>query len=176
MFGFARLPLLVYFGSRLDDTVSADIYQRHRTSESWNWNDEESGFRFRYRPIREVDGNRPVEAVLVVNVSGTVDEHLIPTELVGLPRFRIEPIEGEPHRDAIRSRASRDSFHDALSRLLGHLEANHKHVNTLHLFAAVPVSAAIILGRSVGWGFHPDFVVYDHVGDRYEPALEVSAP
>lgn len=176
VFGLARIPLLVFFGSRLDDAVSSDIYQRHRTSESWQWDDGEGGLRFRYRPMREMYEDRPAEAVLVVNVSGTVDEHLIPIGLGGLPRFRIDPVEGTPHRDAIRSRASRDSFHDALSSLLGHLEAKHKQVGRLHVFAAVPVSAAIILGRSVGWGFHPDLVVYDHVDDRYELALEVSAP
>ena len=65
---------------------------------------------------------------------------------------------------------SRDSFHDAVSKLLGHIEASHTQVTKLHVFAAVPVCAAIILGRSVGWGFHPNLVVYDHVGDGYERA------
>lgn len=35
IFGFARLPLLVYLGSRLDDTVPTDVYQRHRHDETW---------------------------------------------------------------------------------------------------------------------------------------------
>ncbi|MGY5631140.1 SAVED domain-containing protein [Streptomyces sp. UC1A3] len=39
VFGFARLPLLVYFGSRLDDTFAVTIYQRHRSTEAWNWPD-----------------------------------------------------------------------------------------------------------------------------------------
>lgn len=176
VFGLARLPLLVYFGSRLDDTISTDIYQRHRASESWDWGAVGSGLRFDHRLTNAVADNQQRRAVLTVNASGTIDERLIPDELVDLPRFTIEPVSGEPHRDAVRSRASRNSFHDALSRLLGHIEAKHKQVATLHVFAAVPVCAAIILGRSVGWGFHPNLVVYDHVGDGYERALEVSAP
>jgi len=175
VFGLARLPLLVYFGSRLDDTISTDIYQRHRASESWRWGKDENGLRFRHRSTNEVAGG-PCEAVLVVNVSGTVAEDLIPNKLEDLPRFRIEPVSGEPHRDAITSRVSRDSFHEAVSSLLGHIEARHKQVKRLHVFAAAPVCAAIILGRSVGWGFHPNLVVYDHVGDGYERALEVVAP
>jgi len=176
VFGFARIPLLVYFGSRLDDTISTDIYQRHRTSESWNWGDDRNGLRFDHQQVNEVSGDPPNEAVLVVNVSGTVDQHLIPDELVDLPRFAIEPVTGEPHHDAIPSRASRNSFQHALSGLLGHVEAKHKQVTTLHVFAAVPVSAAIILGRSIGWGFHPNLVVYDHADGKYERAMEVSAP
>jgi hypothetical protein len=37
VFALARLPLLVYLGSRLDDTIATDIYQRHRTGETWTW-------------------------------------------------------------------------------------------------------------------------------------------
>ncbi len=176
VFGFARLPLLVYFGARLDDTISTEIYQRHRSTESWAWGNNGNGLRFDHRPVNEVRHSRASEAVLVANVSGTVDQDMIPAELVGLPRFAIEPRSGEPHRDAISTRASRDSFQDSLTRLLGHIEAKHKRIATLHVFAAAPVCAAIILGRSIGWGFHPNLVVYDHAGDKYQRALEVSAP
>ncbi|WP_322973904.1 SAVED domain-containing protein [Actinacidiphila oryziradicis] len=42
VFGFARLPLLVYLGSRLDDTVPTEIHQRQRHDESWCWQDAAS--------------------------------------------------------------------------------------------------------------------------------------
>lgn len=176
VFGFARLPLLVYFGSRLDDTISADIYQRHRSSESWEWSDENHGLRFDHRTLIAATGNRAHEAVLVLDVSGTVDQDAIPVALTSLTRFAIQPKSGEPHCDAISSHASRNSYSDSLRKLLGHLEATHKQVKTLHVFAAAPACAAIILGRSVGWGFHPNLVIYDYDRDKYEHALEVSAP
>ena len=176
VFGLARLPLLVYFGSRLDDAISTEIYQRHRSTESWRWSSEADDLRFCFRSQAVAGEDHPAEAVLVVNVSGTVNKHGVPDELAGLPRFVIEPASGEPNRDAIRTRESRDSFHEAVSQLLGHIEANYKSIAKLHLFAAAPVSAAIILGRSVGWGFHPELLVYDAVPDGYSPALEVQAP
>lgn len=176
VFGLARLPLLVFFGSRLDDAISTEIFQRHRATESWTWDPDATGLMFDFRSGRQASSSNPTEGVLVVNVSGTVDQALIPGELADLPLFLVEPTEGAPNRDGIRSRASRDSFHDALSRLLGHIEATNKSVAKLHVFAAAPVGAAIILGRSVGWGFHPNLLVYDHVEDGYSPALEVRAP
>lgn len=174
VFGLARLPLLVYFGSRLDDTISTDIYQRHRTTESWAWADEDSQ-RFTYETV-SCGTPTDDEGVLIVNVSGSISAEAIPEELTELPRFLIAPATGVPHRDAIRSRAARDSFHDALSGLLGELEKAHKRIKRLHVIAAAPVSAAIILGRSVGWGFHPNLVVYDATDDGYQAALEVTAP
>lgn len=176
VFGFARIPLLVYFGSRLDDTISTEIFQRHRTTESWRWTPDADNSRFTFRSQATPCEDQPTEAVLVVNVSGTVSKHDLPDELARLPRFFIEPVNGEPNRDAVRTQASRDSFHDAMSALLGHIESSYKSIARLHLFAAAPVSAAIILGRSVGWGFHPELLVYDAVPDGYSPALEVRAP
>lgn len=176
VFGLARLPLLVYFGSRLDDAISTEIFQRHRSTESWNWATDVADVHFNYRLEEKQSEDVPTEAVLIVNASGTINRQQIPTQLVRLPAFVIEPEQGEPNRDVIRTRRSRDSFHDALSRLLGHLEANYRSVAKLHLFAAAPVSAAIILGRSVGWGFHPELLVYDAVPDGYSLALEVQAP
>lgn len=174
VFGLARLPLLVYLGSRLDDAISADIFQRHRTTEAWAWGDEDSQ-RFAHETIssgKPSDG----EGVLIVNISGTVALDAVPSDLNELPTFRIAPTDGVPHRDAIRTRAARDSFHDALSGLLGELEQGHKPIKRLHVIAAAPVSVAIILGRSVGWGFHPNLVVYDATDDGYQAALEVTAP
>ncbi len=174
VFGLARLPLLVYVGSRLDDTINTDIYQRHRTTESWMWGDEDPQ-RFVHETLSS-GKTTDDEGVLMVNVSGTVSLDAIPGDLKELPTFQIAPADGVPHRDAIRTRAARDSFHEALSRLLGDLEAEHKPIRRLHVIAAAPVSAAIILGRSVGWGFHPKLVVYDATDDGYQPALEVTAP
>ena len=175
IFGLARLPLLVFFGSRLDDTVSTEIFQRHRATESWTWDDTQDDVTFHHRVHAEGEVGA-TEATLVVNASGTVSLGAIPVDVKDLPTFIIEPIGAAPNRDTIRTRSARDSFHAAVSDLLGYIEAHHKSVKRLHLFAAAPVSAAIILGRSVGWGFHPSLVVYDAVDDRYRFALEVKAP
>lgn len=40
VFGFARLPLLTYLGSALDDTFEVAIYQRHRSTSDWAWPDD----------------------------------------------------------------------------------------------------------------------------------------
>ena len=83
VFGLARLPLLVYFGSRLDDAISTEIFQRHRSTELWRWSSDADDLRFRYRPQAVPCDDHPTEAVLVVNVSGTVSTCDVPDELAG---------------------------------------------------------------------------------------------
>ena len=49
VFAFARLPLLVYLGSKLDDSFSTDIYQRSRRTQSWDWPNTADAERLRRR-------------------------------------------------------------------------------------------------------------------------------
>jgi hypothetical protein len=178
LLAFARIPVLVYLGSRLDDTIPTEVYQKHRAGETWVWGEDlDTDPEFTYRLLAEGSGERPDEAVLVVNASGTIHAAELPAAVDGLPIYLIELVSGTPHTDTIRSRAVRDSFERALRQLLGQVEATHKTVRRLHVFAAAPVSAAVILGRSVGWRIHPNLVVYDRAADgTYHPALEVTAP
>ncbi|MYA74826.1 MAG: SAVED domain-containing protein [Acidimicrobiaceae bacterium] len=117
VFGLARLPLLVYFGSRVDDAISTEIFQRHRSTESWRWAEDVADVQFNYRLQEATNADRPTEAVLIVNASGTIDSRQIPIRLACLPSFVIEPEHSEPNRDVIRTQRSRDSFHDTVSRL-----------------------------------------------------------
>lgn len=174
VFALARLPLLVYFGSRLDDGISAEIFQRQRATESWTWQ-EAGDVEFRFKTTHSGDADDS-DALLIVNASGTIDESTLPAELAALPRFVIEAADAIPNRDIIATRRARDSFHATVSKLLGHIEKHNPSVKRLHLVAAAPVSACIILGRSVGWGFHPTLLVYEAIDGSYVPTLEVKAP
>jgi hypothetical protein len=113
---------------------------------------------------------------LIVNASGTIHPVELPGTLSALPRFVIEPVDAVPHVDTIATRMALGSFERAVRHLLGHLEAAHKTVQRLHLFAAAPISAAITLGRAAGWGIYPSIAVYDRTSSGYQLALEVTAP
>jgi hypothetical protein len=173
----ARLPVLVYLGSRLDDTIPTEVYQRHRAGQTWVWGedaDDDPMFAFR---VENAGVESPTEAAMIVNASGTIHAAELPADMAQLPRYVIEPDKGPPHPDTVRSRRVRDSFESALRGLLSHVEATNKAVRRLHVFAAAPVSVAVTLGRSVGWRIHPDLLVYDRLADgTYKRAMEVTAP
>lgn len=110
VFAFARLPLLVYLGWRLGDNVPTDIYQRHRHTEAWEWPDPGAMVNFSI----ESPAKRPhvSEAVLLLNVSGTIHPHEIPSELASLPVFHLAA-DGTRHPDVFAGPAAVTSFSTA---------------------------------------------------------------
>ena len=173
VFAMARLPLLVYFGSRLDDAIDCDIYERRSTTAPWIWADDSERVDFEFRCDRTGEPTA-TDAVLIINASGTTCP--IPTELTGLARYIIRPRGVVPQVGTVGCRATLASFERALRSLLGELEQSAKGLTRLHLFAAAPVSVAITVGRTIGWGIHPNLVTYDLIDSNYQFALEITPP
>lgn len=171
VFGFARLPLLVYLGSRLDDTVPTDVYQRHREDESWSWSSTAPMVGFAIH--LDVDKPPAHEAVLVLNLSGTIQPEEVPHQLAGLRRYRISPVGVAAAPDVLRNRASLTQFQEVLRSLFADLEASAKQVRRLHVLFAVPLSAGVSLGRVRDRQVHPALVLYDRTPSGYRRALEI---
>jgi hypothetical protein len=172
VFGFARLPLLVYLGSSIDDTIATDIYQRHRVDEGWYWSSD--------APIADFTVSAPEdpatsEAVLLLSVSGTIQALDVPPELAGFRRYHLGPSEGTAHPDMIRRRQSLVNFDQRLRGLLSHLEETTKTLTRLHVLPALPVCAAVTLGRVHDPQVHPTMTIYDRGPRGYLPAMEITS-
>lgn len=181
LFAIARFPLLVYLGSRIDDALTVDVFQRHRSTESWVWPEpthDDPNFVVRREPPAKAASDRPrTDGVLIINASGTIHRTELPQQTSGLSAYFVETDRGTPNTDTVASRNVRDSFEKAIRTMLGQLEQHDKSTRTLHVFAAAPVSLGVTLGRAVGWGIHPRLVIYDRLDDgTYRPALEVTTP
>ncbi len=107
-------------------------------------------------------------------MSGTIDPADLPEDLRDLPRFAVA-IDAEPGVDAIASRASLAAFEAAVRGLLAAFEAGGKTIRRLHVFAALPISAAVVLGRAHDRHVHPILAMYDRTGiGAYTLALEIA--
>lgn len=172
VFGFAPIPLLVYLGSRLDDTVPTDIYQKHRDTESWLWSTEAPTVEF---SIETIEGTATgTDAVLILNISGTIQMTEIPHSLTGLHTYRVAPINSDAGQDTIRRRESLQNFSATIRRMFSEIERTRKDISCLHVLAAIPVSAAVTLGRIRIPEVNPSLVIYDRT-DRgtYQTAMEI---
>jgi hypothetical protein len=169
VFAFARIPLLVYLGKVLDDTVSVSVYQRHRQTEDWLWDNNTPTIDFQVSSKKEIKA--ATEAVLIVNVSGTVNLDEIPSELDNFSVFSIDPAGDVPYTDTIRNQASLKNFENLFRKFLGQLEQTNKQIQRLHLFLAVPVSVAVTIGRVINLDVAPNLTLYEIVDQKRVPTM-----
>ena len=170
VFPFARLPLLVYLGSRLDDNYSIDVFQRHRNTQNWGWQDT-APHEFTVTGTESLPGAE--QAVLLLSVSGTVDPAEMQAKYRDLPQVTVIP-DATPSPDIVTSRGSLDRFTQAIRAVNAAFDAN-KQLSTVHVFGALPPTAAVEFGRLHDSHIHPALVIYDRSdAGTYRPAVEIS--
>jgi SMODS-associated and fused to various effectors sensor domain len=172
VFAIARLPLLVYLGSKLDDGSPVDIYQRHRSTDSWIWPlDDDPGTGFAI----DLTAERPsaTEGVLITNLSGTTPSSNLPDGMQNLPIWTLTSDSG-PAEDVFAHPAVLDRFTTAVRNYFTALEATHKHLHAVHLVGALPLSGALAFGRILkSAGLRPTIIAHDRAPDGYQRALEI---
>lgn len=175
-FALAYVPLLVAMGNVLDDTIPFEVYERHRSSQSWAWDPAAQTVSFGSTLPSEVrDGTS--EACLIVNASGTVQPGELPSDLKALPTFTIAPVDAhDPGPATFDNHDTLVSFRNTVVGFFAALERSPalKAIKTLHVFAAVPVSAAITLGRSLPVdNAAPTLALYHRTEGAYERAFDI---
>lgn len=174
VFALTRIPFLISLGSLLDDTVPTDVYARRRDDgEGWGWTSAAPDTNFRFHTLRSDRRNKPI--AVLFSVSGQIDPARLPEAAYGRV-YELLPEDGTtPNPDAIRTKMSLDNFTRTWRQLLAEIEANHLGLSSFDVFAAVPVTAAVSIGRALMKAAHPRLRVYDRIaGTRdYQFALEV---
>ena len=175
VFAMARIPLMVYLGYALDDKVPVDLYQKHRgKDENWMWPEDEPAASFESRRVK--DGSTGTGAVVVLSLSGTIALADLPAEVAEFPVYELRPVGVTPNPNLFRSRATLDAFARTFQDLLAELGQTDKNVDGIHLFGAVPITAALACGRTVMRHVHPPVRVYDWIGNGFQLALTFNEP
>lgn len=164
VFGFARIPILVYLGSFLDDKIPTLVFQRQRVDDAnaWRWpSDEVEPARFDVELVK--NGTDPSSVSLMVNLSGTVHIQDLPTEVrESNAVYALRPIAPcGPGVSLIASLQALSNFAETFRSFLANIEANHREADCINLFAAVPVSVAITMGRVLMPNVSPVLRVFD---------------
>jgi hypothetical protein len=163
VFGFARIPLLIHLGARLDDKVPAVVFQRQRvdTANAWRW-PEVPGQPAGFDLVKRQEGRSDTLA-LVVNLSGSIGLDELPVDVAAhstiYELLPTEPAQSGP--GVIQSLADLAAFEAAARRFLAVVERDHGKPQRVALFVAVPVSAAVTLGRVLMPNVSPAWAVHD---------------
>jgi len=173
VFALARWPLLVHLGALLGDKLEADIYQRHRATDSWAWPVDPADSRFSFEVVCEGEAAR--DAALVLSMSAAVHMREVPKDLEGCRLYRVVPAgHHSPHADVVDSPAALKSAETALRAVLADIEQFHKSARRLHVLGAAPLSVFVALGRVANREIHPPLILHDRVNGQYRPVMEVN--
>lgn len=177
VFGFARIPLLVHLGAKLDDKVPALVFQRQRTDteNAWSWPADAESADFDI--VLAQEGSDSEHVALVLGLSGTIPVGQLPMEHQSTYAiYAINPRPpAVPGPSLVQSSITLDNFGRAMREFFAVVEANHGKIPRVDLFPAVPVSAAVTVGRALMPSISPALRVFDRGedGDFFE-AIEVS--
>jgi hypothetical protein len=169
VFALAPIPLLVELGRLLCDIVPADVYQLHREPAGWNWPDKGASVEYQFDKPDRVDG--PI--ALKLGLSATIINDRI-TAVLGGDAAIWSLTAKAPGNDMMRDPADLTEFRRLLRSAYNEIKAVHGEGAPIHIFPAIPVSAAVETGRV--WMPKADLplVVHDQNRDRgFVPRLKV---
>lgn len=143
VFALAPIPLLIELGRLLGDKVPVSIRQLHRNPKSWRWQEDRAPIRFRTTAPGQ-SSDRVV--ALKLSISATIiDERIRAVLGQEVPIWSVEA--NDPHNDIMRSLRDLAEFGNLIHRTLDAIKSAHGEDAELHVFPAIPVSAAVELGR-----------------------------
>jgi len=161
---FARIPFIIYLGNKLGDKINTTIYQKQRDEgEMWSWKDGEV-VNFEYHKIQE--GKQRDKIAILLSLSGAITRESLPQDIDDeFTIYEMAPIGVQPGRTVFQTKQTVDAFRKKYSELLRSIESIYPKDCTLHLFPAVPISAAFHCGRELMKGTTPRLAVYDRNND-----------
>lgn len=169
----ARIPALVAVGGILGEAVDVDLYPtRRRGDEGFGWTQDVPTATFDIRELRPGSPGGPMAVAL--SISGPVETDKVAEQVpANATIYEITVSSGPPGAEVICSQQSLDNFAVTWRRLL--TLAEEHGTDSIDVFPAVPVTAAITMGRLLMRGGHPGLRVFDlsHDTRRYDYALEV---
>jgi len=177
VFALTYIPWLVYLGSRLDDTMSVEVFERHRGARgnrAWCWSEPDGDTREFDTTVAGEDDKQAAGVVVITNLTGTVREARIPDGLKPLPRVVLAPVGATPAAGILRSKADLDAAAAAWILLLGKIEALWPGATRLHVIGPTPASLAVRMGMHRMKAAQAELVVYHLEGDTYQPTPPIT--
>jgi len=173
VFPLARIPLLVLLGTLLDDANPVVVNAKDRSLPTgWGWKGRD-GDPLDFT-VEVADGTG--DPVVTFSLSAHVQADALPPELRNRPRYSLRPSIAEPSVEILRSAQDLQTFTSTWRDLLTQLERNHRG-RPIAIVPAVPVTAAVNIGRALMTGAHPPVNVYDldPATGSYSHALDLTA-
>lgn len=166
VFGIGPMPLLMYLGKCIGDTVPTDIYQSHRnienTSKTWSWQ-EEASVEVPYLVSCQQEGTSET-VLLKLAISDFIERDKY--ESLFFDNCSIYQITiPEPSQHFLKSKKQLEIFSYEYRKLLNKIQAEHGKQCKIYILPAIPVSIALECGRVILPTKDPEIYVCEYYGD-----------
>ncbi|MGV4796249.1 SAVED domain-containing protein [Rhizobium sp. F40D2] len=157
VFGLAPMPLLIELGRLISDISEAHVRQRVREPTTWEWQSEPGKMEL----VREAPASNGSVLALKLGVSGPINDDRI-TAALGEDVSIWSLSAKDANNDILRTRSDLSLWRMELRAVFEAIKDRHGYTDILHVFPAVPVSAAMELGRVWMPKAHLPMRIYDH--------------
>lgn len=142
IFALAPIPLLIELGRLISDISPANVYQLHREPAGWRW--AENGAKLQLSTTKPQTIKSKIAFKIGISAHIT-DERVFSTLGDDVSIWSIES--AYPHNDCMRYADDLSEYRSLIRKTLNEIKLIHGENTEIHVFPAIPVSAAIELGR-----------------------------
>lgn len=167
IFPIAPIPLIIKLGELIGDKLPCDIYQKTRVPDTWEWQSVELTNTF---TIESKEYNQENESVaLVISLTNEISDDRIPQIDKYRSIYKITASKLEV--DCIKSISDLSAFWHTYQSVFEEILNLYGRNVGVHLFPAVPVSAAFEIGRRYMANTYPKINIYDECDGFFETLI-----
>lgn len=175
-FGLSPIPLAMHLGYRVQATIRSEVYLRHHGRGDYAWDaHERARRRASLIPSSLPEHGSTDVGPLVVRVSTAHRIHAMETnEVVPSSLAQVDVAVVKPDLDALETREAVEQVALEFRKTLERLRSLFPNRTEIHVFAAVPVGLAFLMGTHVNPTVYPDVVTYQYLAKerpRYRRAI-----
>lgn len=169
VFAIGPIPLLVKLGELLSNKQEIDVYQLKKTPIStWEWEDTNDETEYEINYLQ--DCINPEKIILLLSISGQIRYEEVKNTIKWDNSVVVEiKTHTQPNDDFLRNKRQLEKFIVCYRKLKESLRA--KHQKMIHVFAAVPVSIAVEIGKQWNSTFDLPLTIYNYTNKLYEKAI-----
>ena len=164
VFSVAPIPLIIKLGELIGDKLPCDVYQKTRFPDTWEWQAKELTNNF----VVDVEKTDETNGIVALNISLTNDVNNDRILSVGEFEAIYKIKASTTGVDCIKSGEDLSAFWHTYQGVLDEILNKHGAGCQIHLFPAMPVSAAFEVGRRYMLNTHPSVTIFDENNGFFE--------
>jgi len=171
IFAIGPMPLLAYLGSKLNNKMKTKVFQKHGDI-GWGWKKEGGGVEYNFRT--RIKGDNVKEVVLLLSLSGLVDDNLIP-EAFKRDCTIYEIYIDKPAYTFLNKEKDLLLFKSKFIEYISKIKSENSKLEKIRLFPAAPVSTLVVCGNSLNKNADPEVEIYNFYKKKeYKYALSIN--